>query len=159
MSAAQDDAWLAAARGDVDAVRRQLDDGLDVDARSPESGVTLLTMAAVTGQHEVAAMLIDAGADVNRANPQDGSVPLHGAAFFGRADIVALLLDNGADPNATGLGGTPLMSAELDWATTQFVAANMQAPLDEATMVPGKAKAAELLRTAMGLEGATLPRS
>ena len=146
---AQDDPWLAAAVGDVAAVRRQLEGGLDVDARNPEGGTTLLTMAAITGQYEVAAMLIDAGANVNKTNYQDGSAPLHAAAFLGHADVVALLLDNGADPNAmSDQGGTPLMAAELDWATTQFVAATLQVPLDEATMVPGKAKAAELLRTA-----------
>ena len=146
---AQDDAWLAAAIGDADAVRRQLDGGLDVDARNPESGTTLLTMAAIAGQHEVVAMLIDAGANVNKTNYQDGSAPLHAAAFIGHADVVALLLDNGADPNAMADdGGTALQAAELDWDTTQYIATTLQVPVDEATTMAGKAKVAELLRAA-----------
>lgn len=154
---AQDDAWLAAAIGDVDAVRRQIAGGLDVDARNLEGGVTLLTMAAIAGQYEVAAMLIDAGANVNKTNYQDGSAPLHAAAFVGHADLVALLLDNGADPNAmSDDGGTPLTVAELDWDTTQYVAATLQVPVDEATTMPGKAKAAELLRAASTTSGSFL---
>ena len=35
---AQDNAWEAAAVGDVEAVRRHLDDGLDADARNPRNG-------------------------------------------------------------------------------------------------------------------------
>ena len=144
---AQDDVWLAAAVGDIDAVRAQIAGGLDVNARNPESGSTLLTFAALFGHLEIASMLIDAGADVNKTNYQDGSSPLHAAAFLGHADVVAFLLANGADPNAmSDQGGTPLMAAELDWATTQYVAGTMQVPLDEATMKPGKAKAAEILR-------------
>ena len=146
---AQDDVWLATAVGDIDAVRAQIADGLDVNARNPEGGSTLLTFAALFGHMELVSMLIDAGADVNKTNYQDGSAPLHAAAFLGRADVVQFLLDNGADPNAmSDQGGTPLMAAELDWATTEYVAATLQVPLDEATMKPGKASAAEILRAA-----------
>ena len=35
---AQDNAWEAAAVGDVEAVRRHLDGGLDADARNPRNG-------------------------------------------------------------------------------------------------------------------------
>ena len=82
----------------------------------------MLTFAALFGHMELVSMLIDAGADVNKTNYQDGSAPLHAAAFLGRADVVQFLLDNGADPNAmSDQGGTPLMAAELDWATTEYV--------------------------------------
>lgn len=145
---AQENAWVAAAVGDVDAVRRHLDSGLDADARNPRNGATLLATAAVVGQSEVAAMLIDAGADVAKAN-LDSTAPLHAAAFAGQPDVVALLLDSGADPNATSCrGGTPLTAAELDWNTTQYVATTLRLPLDEATTMAGKAEAAALLRAA-----------
>ena len=144
---AQDDIWLAAASGDIDAVHVQIEAGQEVNAHNPDSGATLLTIAALFGHLEIAAMLIKAGADVNKPNSQDGSTPLHAAALFGHAEIVLLLLDNGADPNVTSAhGGTPLMAAELDWATTQYVAATLQVPLDEGTMKLGKTMAAELLR-------------
>lgn len=146
---AQGNAWVAAAVGDVEAVRRQLDSGLDADARNPRNGATLLATAAVVGQREVAAMLIDAGADVNKANDRNGTAPLHAAAFAGQPAMLALLLDSGADPNATsGQGGTPLMAAELDWPTTQYVATTLRLPVDETATMAGKAEAAALLRTA-----------
>ena len=146
---AQDNAWVAAAVGDVEAVRRQLDGGLDADARNPRGGATLLATAAVVGQQEVAAMLIDAGADVNEVNARDGTGPLHAAAFAGQATMLALLLDGGADPNAASRqGGTPLMAAELDWDTTQYVATRLRLAVDEAATMAGKAEAAALLRTA-----------
>lgn len=144
---AQDNAWVAAAVGDVEAVRRHLDSGLDADARNPRNGATLLATAAVVGQSQVAAMLIDAGADVNEVN-LDSTAPLHAAAFAGQPAMLALLLDSGADPNTMSWGGTPLMAAELDWPTTQYVATTLRLAVDEATTMAGKAEAAALLRSA-----------
>lgn len=96
-------------------------------------------------------MLINAGADVNKANARDCTAPLHAAAFAGQPDVLALLLDNGAAPNATsGQGGTPLMAAELDWPTTQYVATTLRLAVDETATMAGKAEAAALLRTAAG---------
>ena len=93
-------------------------------------------------------MLIDAGADVNEVN-LDSTAPLHAAAFAGQPDVLALLLDGGADPNTMSRrGGTPLMAAELDWPTTQYVATTLRLAVDEATTMAGKAEAAALLRTA-----------
>ena len=61
----------------------------------------------------------------------------------------ALDAHNGTDPNATsGEGGTPLMAAELDWRTTQYVATTLRLPVDETATMAGKAEAAALLRSA-----------
>lgn len=145
---AQDDVWTAMYVGDIDAVRRHMEGDLDIDARDPD-GTTLLTIASLLGHYELARLLIDAGADVNKTNYQDGSTPLHAAAFLGRADVVALLLDHGAEPDAmSDDGGTPLGAAELGWEDTATLAGILQIEVDEATMRPGKVKAAELLRTA-----------
>ena len=141
-----DDIWAATAAGNADAVRRLIAGGIDVNKREP-SGSTLLTIAAIAGQAEVAELLLEAGADVNGRNYQNGSTALHAAAFIGQADMVALLLERGADPQAmSDDGGTPLTLAELDWGTTQYVAAMLQVPVEEETTMAGKAKAAELLR-------------
>src|SRR6478736_1295606 len=54
----------AAARGDVERVRRLLADGVPVDARD-SSGRTAVTAAALGDHVDVARVLIDAGADVD----------------------------------------------------------------------------------------------
>ena len=146
-AAAEQDIWLATAMGSVDAVRMQLAGGLDANMRNPDNGATLLTVAALFGHAEVAALLIDAGADVNARNYGDGSTALHAAAFFGRTDTVRLLLDNDADVHAiSDDGGTPLQAAEMDWATTQYLAGMMQVQIDETAVMAGKAAVVELLR-------------
>lgn len=146
-AASADDIWLAAATSNVEAVQKLLAGGFDANKRNPDSGVTLLTTAAIAGATEVAALLLEAGADVNGRNYQNGTTALHAAAFVGQADVVALLLEHGADPAAmSDDGGTPLATAELDWQTTQYVASMLQLSLEEEATMAGKAKAAELLR-------------
>lgn len=146
-AASADNIWLAAATGNVDAVRKLLAGGFDVNKRDPDSGITLLSMAAIAGNAEVAQLLLDAGADVNGRNYQNGSTALHAAAFVGQADMVALLLEHGADHAAmSDDGGTALSVAELDWQTTQYIGSMLQLSLEEEETMAGKAKAAELLR-------------
>ena len=143
--------WLAAYAGDAAAVKSHIDRGADLKQRNDESGATLLTVAAVLDHQELAALLIGAGADVNAVNYGDGATALHAAAFLGRADMVKLLLDNGANPEAmSDTGGTPLAAAQLDWATTQYLAAVMQVPVEQAPVMAGKAAAVELLLANLG---------
>ena len=146
-AASADDIWLATGTGNVAAVRKLLAGGVDVNKRDPDSGVTLLSTAAIVGNAEIAALLLEAGADVNGRNYQNGSTALHAAAFVGQADMVALLLEHGADPAAMGDdGGTALAAAEVDWQTTQYLASMLQLALEEEETMAGKARAAELLR-------------
>ena len=143
--------WLAAYAGNAAAVKSHIDRGADVNQHNDETGATLLTVAALLDHRELAALLIGAGADVNARNTGDGATALHAAAFVGRAAIVGLLLDNGADPAAVSdSGGTPLAAAQLDWATTQYVAAMMQVAVDQAPVMAGKATAVELLLAKLG---------
>ena len=138
--------WLAAYAGDAAAVKSHIDRGADVNQRHDESGATLLTVAALLDHQELAALLIDVGADVNARNYGDATTALHAAAFVGRADMVEMLLDNGADPAVVSdTGGTPLAAAQLDWATTQYLAAVMQVPVEQAPVMAGKATAVEVL--------------
>ena len=150
-SVSDESIWLAAYTGNVAAVKFHIDSEVDVNQRNDESGATLLTVVALLDHQELAALLIDAGADVNARNTGDGGTALHAAAFVGRADIVELLLDSGADPRAVSdSGGTPLAAAQLDWATTQYLAAVMQVAVQQAPVMAGKAAAVELLLANLG---------
>ena len=144
---AVDDIWMAAASGNVDAVRTNIERGVEVNQRN-DDGAALLTVAAIFGHDGVAALLIEAGAEVNAKNPQNGSTALHAAAFLGHAAVVRTLLAAGADPSlANDTGGTAIAAARLDWPTTRYVAGMLQIPPgDEASVMAGKAAVIELLR-------------
>jgi len=81
-------------KGDLEAVKRHLAGGADLNARSG-SGWTLLHHAACDGQKEIAQYLLDHGADVN-AKANDGFTPIHVAAVQGHTETVRLLVERGA---------------------------------------------------------------
>jgi len=104
---------------DLQLVQQLIDEGVDVNAKSPIGGPDStgfldgpLSATVVNGNYDTAAFLILAGADVN-AQDLSGSAPLHRAAFFGRTDLVILLIENGAKVNIRNsiLDSTPLHSA------------------------------------------------
>jgi ankyrin repeat protein len=101
----------AASRGDREAVRALLKQGLDVNEAQGD-GTTALHWAAIKGDADLAQMLIYAGANV-RATTRIGSyTALYLAAKGGHSAVVAALLAAGADPRATTSNGTtPLMIA------------------------------------------------
>jgi len=98
---------VAAAAGDLAAIRAELDKGVDVNAKDNE-GRTPLHYAAKYATKQVVELLIPNGADVN-AKDEDGWTPLH---FAATKEIVELLINEGADVNAKNKwGGTPLHAA------------------------------------------------
>ena len=103
----------AAWKGDLDAVRRHLDNGADARARDPESGLTVLQIAAGIANPALVKLLLDAGADVHAADSRAGASALHKACQGGSVEVVTLLLDAGAfvDAVAPTTGHTPLMDA------------------------------------------------
>mmetsp|Transcript_1582 Transcript_1582/g.3792 ORF Transcript_1582/g.3792 Transcript_1582/m.3792 type:complete len:189 (-) Transcript_1582:133-699(-) len=85
-----------ASAGNMEAVRRLLDQGAFVDELD-EDGWTPLRWAVQYGQCEVVQALVDAGADVEART--GGKTALHRAAYMGRQDVCEVLLKAGADPN------------------------------------------------------------
>ena len=82
-------------RNDVEAVKRLIKAGADVNA-SNDYGAMPLTEAAVAGNVEVIRRLLDAGADVNAANA-DGQTALMIIARSANVAAAKLLIARGAD--------------------------------------------------------------
>jgi ankyrin repeat protein len=101
----------AASRGDREAVRALIKQGLDVNAAQGD-GTTALHWAAIKGDAELAQMLIYAGANLRATTRIGAYTPLYLAAKGGHSAVVAALLAAGADPKAVTANGTsPLMIA------------------------------------------------
>ncbi len=93
-------------------VSRLLGEGADASATT-ESGLPILSYAAMKGFDDIVAALVEAGADLN-AQDLTGATALMYAGQFDHDDIVTALIEAGADINATdNLGWTPLMRAVI----------------------------------------------
>ncbi|MFN8639865.1 MAG: ankyrin repeat domain-containing protein [Dehalococcoidia bacterium] len=88
--------------GDAEAVRRLLDEGVDVDARDGH-GQTGLMRAAPRGRLEVARALIEAGANIDRS-AKYGLTALMLAIINAREEVALALIEAGADLSRVGLG-------------------------------------------------------
>ena len=115
------DIWAAAAQGNLEAVKRHLAAGAEIDATFvapgiPASGATPLHLAVLADQGEIAECLIVKGADLNaKAKDEYGGTPLHWAAALGRIEMARRLIEAGADVNAKDNNGfTPLDATHYD---------------------------------------------
>ena len=107
--------WAAAADGDLNAVRNELENRLSVDVKE-ESELTPLHVATLFGQPEVAELLLSSGADVSLTD-DEGNTALHMAAFLGRTDMVRMLLEFGADPTVRNkLGFNSVDNVAVRWS-------------------------------------------
>jgi ankyrin repeat protein len=97
---AAEDLLRAAQRNDATVALAAIEDGVDVNARSPD-GTTPLHWAVYNGNLGLVERLIAAGADVSAAN-EFGSTPLAEAATIGNAQVIAALLKGGAAVDAPG---------------------------------------------------------
>ena len=93
----------AAKRGGIEAVKKFLAAGTDVNAKGM-MGVTPLHEAVRYGHKGVVELIIAEGADVN-AKTKNGWTPLNFATFKGHKEIAELLIAKGADVNAKIEGG------------------------------------------------------
>ena len=139
------DLWKASADGDLSAIRKALDDGVDLEALDSQFGINPLGWAALNGQTAAAKLLIDMGADVNGRH-RDSSTSLHGASFLGHIETVKLLLEKGADINIRKNDGmTPMDVAQIDWGLTEFVVGLLQMKVDEKKVKAGRVEVIKLL--------------
>jgi uncharacterized protein len=107
-ASAADDLIAAAQRNDTTVALAAVEDGVDVNGKSPD-GTTALHWAVYNGNLALVERLIAAGADVKATN-EFGSTPLAEAATVGDVGVIAALLDAGAAVDATGADGqTALM--------------------------------------------------
>ena len=91
----------AANDGNLEAVKKSIRDGADIDYRCPTSigKETALFIASQNGHTEVVRWLLEAGADANTVDHQ-GASPLYMAAQKNHDDVVRLLLAE-VDPRDT----------------------------------------------------------
>jgi ankyrin repeat protein len=101
--------WHAIEIGNINAVEKHLDAGIDVNATGSKwREVPLLHAATKSGHKGVVGLLISKGADVNATNVW-GDTSLHVAASSGHKEIANLLISKGVDVNSTDkAGNTPL---------------------------------------------------
>ena len=94
------DIWEAAETGNIEAVKKHLANGADVDAKDDTYKRTPLHGAAMKGRKEIAELLIAKGADVNakvEVGDYKGQTPLDLATTFRhrRTEIADLLRKHG----------------------------------------------------------------
>ncbi|XP_042195970.1 ankyrin repeat and KH domain-containing protein 1 isoform X10 [Callorhinchus milii] len=101
----------ACSDGDVNAVRKLLDEGRSVNEHT-EEGESLLCLACSAGYYELAQVLLAVHANVEDRGIKGDITPLMAAASGGYVDIVKLLLAHDADVNAqSSTGNTALTYA------------------------------------------------
>jgi ankyrin repeat protein len=81
--------------GEIAAVRKLLDNGVDMNWKNT-FGDTALIYASVHGHVEIIKLLLDRGAQIDTRDNIEGTA-LMNACFHGKIDCVRLLLDRGAD--------------------------------------------------------------
>ena len=115
------DIWAAAAQGNVEAVKRHLAAGAEIDGTFvapgiPASGATPLHLAVLSNQREMARFLVAQGANLNaKAKDRHGGTPLHWAAALGRIEMARQLIESGSDVNAKDNNAfTPLDATNYD---------------------------------------------
>jgi ankyrin repeat protein len=97
-----------AKKGDIDAVKLFLDEGMNINAAN-KRGQTALIRAAEYQQGEVVTMLLENGAVVDKVGGRYARTPLMEAAGTGNCVIIKQLVQKGADINAKDYeSNTPL---------------------------------------------------
>ncbi|MBW4572630.1 MAG: ankyrin repeat domain-containing protein [Tolypothrix carrinoi HA7290-LM1] len=98
---------------DLEITRYLLRHGADPNSRNPESGLTVLMIAAGKANAEIVKTLLDAGADVFAVDSIAGASALHKACQAGSIEVARLLVEAGAfiDWAVPATGHTPLIEA------------------------------------------------
>lgn len=109
---ASKDIFEAVEAGRVSAVKKFLDDGVDVNIRNDAGNTPLISASFPShARKDVIDLLLDRGADIN-AKSSFGLTALHEAASQGNKEVVSRLIERGADVNAKdSIESTPLHCA------------------------------------------------
>ena len=108
----QEQLFLAAAKGSLEAIKSAVKSGVSPDCRDRENGMTPLMVAARDGQLEAAVMLMYLGATID-ARDNKGRTALMFACEQGHQALAAALADAKADVNAADkIGRTAIWYAE-----------------------------------------------
>jgi ankyrin repeat protein len=108
--------WAAAADGDLNAVRNELENRVSVNAKA-ECGLTPLHVATLFDQLATVDLLLSSGAEVSLTDGE-GNTALHMAAFLGHTDIVRALLKVGTDPAVRNhLGFSSVDNVAVKWSS------------------------------------------
>lgn len=106
------DLLAAVEQDDIDAMRRLIGEGADVNFVGEASP---LIAAAAKGNAEAVRLLLDAGADPNLAEGHAGFTPIIAAASHGRLEIVKMLVEAGGNPTARSkYDGSALDQARIE---------------------------------------------
>jgi len=103
----------AAYNGKTEAVEKAIDNGANINLKSQNKGISLLSYAAGAGKALTVYMLLNKGAHVNSID-NSGWNALHFAASNGHSNVINMLVDHHIDINlASADGWTPLMYASF----------------------------------------------
>lgn len=144
--------WGAARTGNLEGIKRYLDEGANINELSDEADLSPLSWATLTGQLKAAELLLELGADVNTGQ-EDGGTPLHIAVFLGRAEMAELLIEKGADVNRENHeGGPPVSGLYAPWRMVEFITGMFQLKVDPRKLGAGRAKIAKMLNAEFDLK-------
>jgi len=88
--------YEAAESDNLEVLKQNINDGVNIDAAKGRDGETALHRAATRGKLEAAKLLIEKGADPNIGRAKDGDTPLDLASQRGHTKIADLLRKHGA---------------------------------------------------------------
>jgi len=104
---------------DVEALKRGIREGGDVDT-TDKSGWTLLMNAASKGLNDIVAALVEGKASLNYQD-KDGRTALMNAVYSGKNDTIRLLIGSGADVNLRGADGRSAYTIASDKGNTKII--------------------------------------
>jgi hypothetical protein len=93
----------ASYNGDLEKVRRLLENGANIEAKD-SGGMTPLYIASINGHANIVKLLLEKGTNIE-AKEEGGNTPLHLACKYGHANIVKMLLRAGTSIEAKSKSG------------------------------------------------------
>ncbi|CAC5419825.1 PPP1R16A [Mytilus coruscus] len=158
----------SAARGDIEDVRKLLNQGVNPDVTN-EDGLTALHQACIDDNEEMLKLLLEYGANVN-ARDSELWTPLHAAATCGHSHLCKHLITKGAELLAVNADGNMPYDICEDEVTLDYIETEMakvgitQEEIDERRLIPERNMLNDVSRLAKtggslderGSDGATL---